>query len=58
LRQLLHERFCWNNGDRSSQLDRLWEALVHATDPPRPTRLPFFRRPRRLSILRLAGGRG
>lgn len=58
LRHLLRERFNWNDGDRSTQLDRLRDALAHATDPPPATRWRFFRRLRRESILRSAGGPG
>lgn len=56
LRHLLHERFYWNDGDRSTQLDRLREALMHATDPPALTRRRSFGGRRRNSILQSAGG--
>lgn len=33
-RHLLHAQFDWNDGDRSSQLDRFRDALTASTDPP------------------------
>lgn len=33
-RHLLHAAFEWNDRDRSTQLERFWDALRHSTDPP------------------------
>lgn len=48
-RELLHAHFDWNDGDRSSQLERFRDALLHSTDPPtRSRRRLRHARPRHL----------